>query len=494
LIPETNDLLFRRRLDDAAGRLGLTNPFPEFTGRVCPSPCETACNLGLHENAVTIHDNERAISDYQWERGMKPLPAAAPDAPLVSVIGSGPAGLAAAWELARRGLRVRVYERDGRPGGLLMYGIPNMKLPKWIVERRVALMEKSGIEFLCGVDAAEHAAEIAEGSEAVVLACGAKAARAVNVPGAGLQGVHFAVEYLTEATCALLEERAAAITAADKDVVVVGGGDTGVDCVATALRQGARSVRQVVRAACPPEEIDVASVWPGPRNVYAQAYGQREAADLLGEDPRMWSTDTVGFADDGSGRVSGVQTRPIGDDAAEIEELPAQLVLIAKGFTGAEGKPPSMHLRHSTTCTLPAMPAWVPRLWPAPCTTPCRLPRPSPTSFCKKDQLGTVPFLVEKGQKGTDLLHISEKRQPEAGFLAISRAARNQRRIVRRRPFEQSRRIVQISDAWTIRAVIESCSRLARNKRASMAATVLFRRSVPFWLEKTKKGLSPIGL
>ena len=335
LIPETNDLVFRRRWDDAAGRLGLTNPFPEFTGRVCPSPCETACNLGLNDSPVTIHDNERAISDYMWERGMQPLPVADDGAPLVSIIGSGPAGLAAAWELARRGARVCVYERDDRPGGLLMYGIPNMKLPKWVVERRVKLMEESGIEFHCNVDAAEQAQAIAEKSDAVVLACGCRVARTVNVPGADLQGVHLAVAYLTEATKALLGNCDPAITAEGKDVVVIGGGDTGVDCVATALRQGARSVRQVIRASCPPDQADMQAVWPGPRNVYVQAYGQREAAELLGEDPRMWSTDTVGFEGDREGHVAAVQVTPL-PNRDGVSQVPAQLVLIAKGFTGAE--------------------------------------------------------------------------------------------------------------------------------------------------------------
>ena len=335
LIPETNDLFCRGRMVEAGKRLTLTNPFPEFTGRVCPAPCETACNLGLNDEPVTIHDNERAISDFLWECGIDPLPQAAADAPLISVAGSGPAGLAAAWELARLGMRVVVYERDDRPGGLLMYGIPNMKLPKQVVECRVKLMEESGIEFRCGVNAAERAAEIAEESAAVVLACGARTARALDVPGAQLNGVHFALEYLTEATKAVLENRAPAITVEGKDVAVIGGGDTGVDCVATALRQGARSVRQVIRAACPPDAADAPRDWPGPRNVYVQAYGQREAADLLGEDPRMWATDTVGFADDGDDSVAGVQVKAI-PDGQDVRLVPAQLVLIAKGFTGAE--------------------------------------------------------------------------------------------------------------------------------------------------------------
>ena len=336
LIPETNDLLYRGRWDDAIARLALTNPFPEFTGRVCPAPCETACNLGLNDDAVAIHDNERALSDCAWERGMAPLPHAAGDAPLVSVVGSGPAGLAAAWELARRGLRVRVHERADRPGGLLMYGIPSMKLPKWVVERRIGLMEESGIEFQCGVDAVEHADEICGTSAAVVLACGARTPRHLDVPGADLAGVEFAVDYLTEATRALLEGRPPVVSAEGTDVVVIGGGDTGVDCVATALRQGARSVRQVIRAKKPPVEADEAAMWPGPRTVFSTAYGQREAAVVLGCDPRLWATDTVGFVDDGDGNVSAVAVEGLAADRDACYEIPAQLVLIAKGFTGAE--------------------------------------------------------------------------------------------------------------------------------------------------------------
>ncbi len=335
LIPETNDLLYRGRWSDAGGRLGLTNPFPEFTGRVCPAPCETACNLGLHDEPVTIHDNERALSDHLWEQGIDPLPRADASAPSVSVVGSGPAGLAAAWELARQGIRVRVYERDDRPGGLLMYGIPNMKLPKWVVDRRVKLMEASGIEFLCNIDAVESAEGIAAESDAVVLACGSRTPRHLDVPGATLPGVHFALEYLAEATKALLEGREASITAADKDVAVIGGGDTGVDCVATALRQGARSVHQIIRAKRPPEAADAPVTWPAPRNVHTRSYGQREAMELLGEDPRIWSTDTLGFIAGAGDGVTAVQVQSI-PVARDTREIPAELVLIAKGFTGPE--------------------------------------------------------------------------------------------------------------------------------------------------------------
>lgn len=340
-IPETNDLVYRRRWDDAADRLGLTNPFPEFTGRVCPSPCETACNLGLHDDPVTIHDNERAISDYQWERGIEPLAPAAEDAPRVSVVGSGPAGLACAWELARRGLRVRVYERDDRPGGLLMYGIPAMKLPKSVVARRVELMERSGIEFFCGIDAGACADEIAAWSDAVVLAVGSRTPRAVNVPGADLDGIIYAVDYLHEVTRALLDGDEPAIDAAGKDVVVIGGGDTGVDCVASATRQGARSVRQVIRAQCPPDSVDTVALWPNPRTVNAQAYGHRDAESVYGYDPRIYSTDTIGFEGE-DGAVVSVLLKNLSYEggrhsvAGSEHSIPAQLVLIAKGFTGPE--------------------------------------------------------------------------------------------------------------------------------------------------------------
>jgi glutamate synthase (NADPH/NADH) small chain len=196
-------------------------------------------------------------------------------------------------------------------------------------------MEDSGIEFICDTDATTIAEQIARESEAVVLACGARTARSIDVPGIDLGGIYFATDYLSEATRALLEEREPALTAQGKDVAVLGGGDTGVDCVATALRQGARSVRQIIRASCPPSAADAAPGWPGPRNIYSQGYGQREAEHLFGEDPRIWATDTVGFTDDGEGSVAAVQVTDMGT-AANGREVPAQLVLIAKGFTGAE--------------------------------------------------------------------------------------------------------------------------------------------------------------
>jgi glutamate synthase (NADPH/NADH) small chain len=348
LIPETNDLLCRGRMADAAARLALTNPFPEFTSRVCPAPCEQACNLGLHEEAVTIHDDERAISDWAWENsgaGTLAFAPAAPGAPLVSVIGSGPAGLACAWELGRSGVRVRLYERDDRAGGLLMYGIPSMKLPKDVVERRVELMRSSGIDVHLGVDAAdpETAASILAESDAVVLATGARLARIPDLPGIDLAGVSLALEYLTISTRHVLDgdPLPAELDAQGKDVVVIGGGDTGVDCVATALRQGARSVRQIIRAACP--DPAHAAAWPCPRDEGKTGYGQREAEEVLGADPRMYSTDTLAFkaASPEIPAVSSVCVQDFATDGrTHVEgterELPAQLVVIAKGFVGPE--------------------------------------------------------------------------------------------------------------------------------------------------------------
>lgn len=358
LIPETNDMLYRHRFDDAVGRMNLTNPFPEFTGRVCPAPCEIACNLGLHKAPVTINDNERAISDYAWQRGIEALPKAPENASLVSVIGSGPAGLSVAWEMARRGWRVRVYEKADRPGGLLMYGIPNMKLPKWVIDRRVKLMQDSGIEFLCGVDASDPAVAqtISKESDAVVIAAGSGVARDVTLPGRELEGIHFAVEYLSEVTSALIDERPCAIDAADKDVVVIGGGDTGNDCVACALRQGAKSVTQVIRAQRPPETeaVNTQEVWPAERVAFSQGYGQREANEMFGDDPRIFSMDTIAFSAEetnasgtttnGTSKacVSRVHIQELSYEGGrhtveETEaEISAQLVLIAKGFTGTD--------------------------------------------------------------------------------------------------------------------------------------------------------------
>lgn len=348
LIPEWNDLVWRGLWSDAAERLSLTDPLPEFTGRVCPAPCEAACNLGLNAEPTTIKDDERAISDHLWAAGgPTPLAPAPKGAPSVAVVGSGPAGLACSWELARRGCRVTLVERHDRAGGLLMYGIPNMKLSKDVVTRRLDLMRESGIEVRCGVDACddEVAAGLLADFDAVVVAAGAAQARRLSVPGSDLEGVHLAVEYLTAQTRALLDGDAAnsAVCARGLDVIVVGGGDTGTDCVATALRQGARSVRQLEFLPAPPDVRAATNLWPEWPNVKKTDYGQLEAAVLQGADPRLWATDTLEVIAGEGGGVSGLRVvsldwssgRPQRIEGSE-RILPAQLVLLAMGFTGPE--------------------------------------------------------------------------------------------------------------------------------------------------------------
>ncbi len=343
LIPEWNDLLWRGLWDDAAQRLAMTNPFPEFTGRVCPALCEAACNLGRDRGATTIKDDERAISDHEWAAGgPAPLAPAAPDAPRVTVVGSGPSGLACAWELARRGARVRVAERSDAPGGLLQYGIPNMKLPKEVVARRVALMERSGIEFACGTDVTEPgvAERLAAESDAVVIACGAGATRPFSVPGAELEGVVWAVDYLTANTKAILQGTRSAIDARDRHVVVIGGGDTGTDCVGTAIRQGCASVRQLEFLPAPPEKRPTSNPWPEWPNLKKNDYGQEEAELVEGCDPRTFAADTIELQGEG-GHVRGLTYvkldwsggAPVRIDGTE-ETVPADLVLLATGFLG----------------------------------------------------------------------------------------------------------------------------------------------------------------
>ena len=350
LIPEWNDLLYRGQFKEAAERLALTSPLPEFTSRVCPALCEAACNLGRDDEAETIHDNERAVSDWEWANGgPRRFEPAAEGAKTVAVVGSGPAGLAAAWELARRGARVTVVEKSDRAGGLLMYGIPNMKLEKSVVERRVALMQELGIEFRLGVDASDPA--VADGLkgdfDVVVVAAGAGAPRGLAAKGyaEGLAsgGVVYAVDYLTSATKSVLDGGAPAIDAAGKDVVVIGGGDTGNDCLGTAVRQGAKSVRQFEFMPCAPEQPAASNAWPQWPNVKKTDYGQQEAIALMGGEMREWGIDTLEVNLDAEGKVSGLDVVDLDWSAGKPERkmdsertYPAQLVLIACGFTGPE--------------------------------------------------------------------------------------------------------------------------------------------------------------
>ncbi|RME93857.1 MAG: glutamate synthase subunit beta, partial [Verrucomicrobia bacterium] len=287
LIPEWNDLVYRGLMREAIDRLHKTNNFPEFTGRVCPAPCEGSCTVGIHSPPVTIKAIECHIIDHAWEQGwVRPKPPAVRTGKKVAIVGSGPAGLAAAAQLNKVGHSVTVFEREDRVGGLLMYGIPNMKLDKQIVQRRIDIMAQEGVTFRTGVAVGRDypAGKLLEEFDAVILCTGATRPRDLQVPGRELQGVHFAMEFLTENTRSLLDGKPSPrfISAKDKDVVVVGGGDTGTDCVGTAIRHGCRSVVQIEIMPCPPKERRPDNPWPEWPRILRTDYGQEEAIALFG--------------------------------------------------------------------------------------------------------------------------------------------------------------------------------------------------------------------
>ena len=344
LIPEWNDLVYRGLWHDALHRLHKTNNFPEFTGKVCPAPCESACVLAIIEPAVTIKNTEWAIIDRGFEEGwVRPQPPAVRTGKRVAVVGSGPAGLACADQLNKAGHHVTVYERADRIGGLLMYGIPNMKLEKHLVDRRVQLMAEEGVAFRTGVEVGRNlsGAELRTQSDAVVLCCGATNPRDLPIPGRELDGVHQAMEYLTVNTKWLLggEQGRPRIDAAGKDVLVIGGGDTGTDCVGTAMRQGCTSMTQIEIVPEFPPELP----WPEFGRTSTPDYGQEEAAAAFGTEPRRYSVTAQRFTGGADGRVQEVhlvdvewsQGRPTPVPGSE-RPIPAGLVLLSMGFLGPE--------------------------------------------------------------------------------------------------------------------------------------------------------------
>jgi glutamate synthase (NADPH/NADH) small chain len=350
LIPDWNDLVYRGQWREAIIRLHKTNNFPEFTGRVCPAPCEGSCTVGLNQPPVTIKMIEAEIIERAFKEGwVTPEPPLARTGMKVAVVGSGPAGLAAAAQANRAGHTVTVFERDDRVGGLLMYGIPNMKLEKGVVERRVKLLEAEGIVFKTGVAIGKDVepAKLVADHDAVVLATGSTVPRDLRVEGRDLAGVHFAMDFLRGNTQSLLAGDGAVppISAAGKNVVVIGGGDTGTDCVGTAIRQGARSVTQLEILPRPPDTRAADNPWPQWPKVYKLDYGQEEAAALWGADPRRYGVNTRRVVGDG-GLVTALETVEIewvpgSSGRQEMREKPgteqvvvADLVLLALGFLG----------------------------------------------------------------------------------------------------------------------------------------------------------------
>ena len=352
LIPEFNDLVYRGLWKEALERLLKTNNFPEFTGRICPAPCEGSCVLGINDQPVAIKMIEQALADRGFEEGwIKPGPLKRRTGRKVAIVGSGPAGLACAAQLNYAGHSMTVFERADRPGGLLMYGIPNMKLDKKIVERRIRLMEAEGIRFVMNTEVGKDypAPRLIKEFDAVVLCGGATKPRNLSIPGRELDGIHFAMDFLKQNTQHVLDGgEGPRISAAGKEVVVIGGGDTGTDCVATSIRHGCRSMRQLEILPKPSSERPADNPWPEWPKTLRTDYGQEEAADLFGRDPRDYCVTAKAFAGDQAGRVQDVLTvcvewkrdekgrfAPVEISGTEKVHS-AQLVLLAMGFLGPE--------------------------------------------------------------------------------------------------------------------------------------------------------------
>jgi len=353
LIPEWNDLVYRGLWREALDRLHKTNNFPEFTGRVCPAPCEGSCVLGINNPPVTIKNIECTIIDRAWDEGwVTAEPPSTRTGKKVAVVGSGPSGLSAAAQLNRAGHSVTVFERSDRIGGLLMYGIPNMKLDKSLVQRRVDLLAKEGVSFLTNTEVGKNypSEKLLKDFDAVILCTGATKPRDLPIEGRQLKGVHFAMEFLHRNTKSLLDGSPSAdfISAKDKDVVIIGGGDTGTDCVGTSMRHGCKSLLQVEILPKPPGQRAADNPWPEWPKVYKMDYGQEEAAARFGDDPRIYLTTAKKFDSDENGNVKAIHLVQIEwkkNDKGQFfpQEIPGtervhptQLVLLAMGFLGPE--------------------------------------------------------------------------------------------------------------------------------------------------------------
>ena len=350
LIPEWNDLVYQGRWKEALERLHQTNNFPEFTGRVCPAPCEGACVLSVNEPAVTIKNIECAIIDKGFDEGwVVANPPTTRSGKKVAIIGSGPAGLAAAAQLNHAGHAVTVYERDDRIGGLLMYGIPNMKLGKDVVDRRVDLLREEGISFVVNADvggAGENALavdQLLKDTDALLLATGATTARDFPIPYRDSDGIYFAMEFLLKNTRSLLDSNlndGAYISAKDKNVIVIGGGDTGTDCIGTSLRHGCKSLVNFEIMRKPPIDRAEDNPWPLWPIIHRVDYGHEEAAQHFGQDPRVYSISGKEFVCDANGKLLGINTVEVDENFKEIpgtiEFWEADLILLSMGFLGPE--------------------------------------------------------------------------------------------------------------------------------------------------------------
>lgn len=353
MCPEWNDLIYLGNYTEALGRLLKTNNFPEFTSRVCPAPCEAACTCGLNDTPVTIKENENAIIEYGYANDlMVAKPPKVRTGKKVAVVGSGPSGLAAADQLNKRGHNVTVFERSDRPGGLLMYGIPNMKLEKTVIEGRVKIMEEEGVEFRTGINVGVDvkAEELLKEYDRVILTCGSSKPRDIKAPGREAEGIYFAVDYLTRVTKHVMDpEYKDVIDAKGKNVLVIGGGDTGNDCVGSSIRQGAKSVVQLEMMPKLPEERADNNPWPEWPKVLKTDYGQQEAIAVFGSDPRIYETTVKEFIKDEKGCVTKVKavklawTRDEKTGRMNMSEVPGSeyvldvdLVLIAAGFLGTQ--------------------------------------------------------------------------------------------------------------------------------------------------------------